>query len=152
MAPKDKKYLQSWKIFLTVLSCELVPVVGDNKSWRKQQLLVKRQRRSIVGDTAGREAELRTLHLKVWKTRYSNLGMIYFQRDGGLVCLCQMVGLCSMCNHSCSAAPNICCSKSKVGSKFQNLKTQIGKHLLHVMLTLRFLASGRRSRLHNAVL
>ena len=45
-----------------------MPVVGDNKSWRKQQLLVKRQRRSIVGDTAGREAELRTLHLKVWKT------------------------------------------------------------------------------------
>ena len=37
-----------------------MPVVGDNKSWRKQQLLVKRQRRSIVGDTAGREAELRT--------------------------------------------------------------------------------------------
>ena len=112
-----------------------MPVVGDNKSWRKQQLLVKRQRRSIVGDTAGREAELRTLHLKVWKTGflsgYFNLGMIYFQRDGGLVWLCQMVGLCSMCNHNCSAAPNICCSKSKVGSKFQNLKTQIGTHLLH---------------------
>ena len=84
-------------------------------------------------------------------SRYSNLGMIYFQRDG-LVWLCQMVGLCSICNHNCSAAPNICCSKSKVGSKFQNLKTQIGTHLLHVMLTLRFLASGRRSRLHNAVL
>ena len=68
-------------------------------------------------------------------SRYSNLGMIYFQRDGGLVWLCQMVGLGSMCNHNCSAAPNICCSKSKVGSKFQNLKTQIGTHLLHVMLT-----------------
>ena len=84
-------------------------------------------------------------------SRYSNLGMIYFQRDG-LVWLCQMVGLGSMCNHNCSAAPNICCSKSKVGSKFRNLKTQIGTHLLHVMVTLRFLASGRRSRLHNAVL
>ena len=128
-----------------------MPVVGDNKSWRKQQLLVKRQRRSIVGDTAGREAELRTLHLKVWKTiggflsRYSNLGMIYFQRDGGLVWLCQMVGLCSMCNHNCSAAPNICWSKSKVGSKFQNLKTDWNTFAP-------FLASGRRSKLHNAVL
>ena len=78
-------------------------------------------------------------------SRYSNLGMIYFQRDGGLVWLCQMVGLCSMCNHNCSAAPNICWSKSKVGSKFQNLKTDWNTFAP-------FLASGRRSKLHNAVL